>query len=160
MMTPKIITSNAILVIGLKDNLTFITNAQGTGDLARQFMPRLNQIKNRVSTQKLSIQIYHDFDYAKMTPNTTFEKWVGVEVSNFDTVPQNMATLIIKKGLYAVFNYKGKPDGFFKAWQYIHTTWLPESGYSLDDRPHFEKLPEDYHPSNPEVEEQIWVPII
>ena len=160
MMTPRIITSNAILIVGLKENLSFITNAQGTANLARQFMPKRNQILNRVGTQKFSIQVYNDFDLSKMSPDTVFEKWVGVEVLNFENVPKDMATLIIEKSQYAVFNYKGKPEGFPEAWQYIHSTWLPASGYKLNNRPHFEKLPENYHPSNPEVEEEIWVPVI
>ncbi|MBD3892070.1 GyrI-like domain-containing protein [Olleya marilimosa] len=159
-MTPKIINTKPIVIVGLKANLSFTTNGQGTAKLAKQFMPNRNHIVNRVGSEKFSIQIYDQFDYSKMSPNTLFEKWIGVEVSNAKALPSDMEVLTIPTGQYAVFNYKGKPDGFFKAWQYIHTTWLPKSGYNLDDRPHFEKLPEDYHPSNPEVEEEIWVPII
>ncbi|WP_397364793.1 GyrI-like domain-containing protein [Olleya sp. R77988] len=158
-MKPNIIKSKKILIVGLKDNLSFMTNAQGTGNLARQFMPKRNQILNRVGTEKFSIQVYDAFDLSQMTPSTVYEKWVGVEVSSFKTIPEGLETLTIKAGNYAVFNYKGKPEGFLEAWQYIHTKWLPNSEYKLDNRPHFEKLPDDYHPSNPEVEEEIWVPI-
>ncbi|WGD35391.1 GyrI-like domain-containing protein [Olleya sp. YS] len=158
-MTPKIIQSKAILIVGLKDNLTFMTNAQGTANLARQFMPRRHEVLNRVGTQKFSIQMYDEFNLKDMTPHTEYVKWVGVEVSSFETIPEGLETLTIKEGNYAVFNYKGKPEGFLEAWQFIHTNWLPNSEYVLDNRPHFEKLPEDYYPSNPITEEEIWVPI-
>ncbi len=158
-MKPKIVTSKAILIVGLKDSLTFMTNAQGTGNLARQFMPKRNQILNRVGAEKFSIQVYNQFEYNTMTPKTVYEKWVGVAVSNFEELPEGLETLTIKAGNYAVFNYKGKPEGFIESWQYIHANWLPNSEYQLDDRPHFEKLPEAYHPSNPITNEEIWVPI-
>ncbi len=159
MMKPRIINSEAILIVGLKADLTFLTNAKGTGDLARQFMPKRNQILNRVSTEKFSIQIYQDFNYNKMSPKTIYQKWVGIEVSSFENIPKGLEVLTIKAGKYAVFNYQGKPEGFLQAWQYVHTNWLPTSEYKLDNRPHFEKLPEDYHPLNTLVEEEIWVPI-
>jgi len=159
-MTPSIIQSKAILIVGLKDIMTFITNAQGTGALARQFMPKRHQILNKVSSEKFSIQIYNQFDYNKISPKTKYIKWIGVEVSSFFNVPEGLETLKIASGKYAVFNYKGKSEGFLSAWQFIHENWLPSSGFTLDDRPHFEKLPEDYHPTNLEVEEEIWVPIV
>ncbi|QXP60154.1 GyrI-like domain-containing protein [Olleya sp. HaHaR_3_96] len=159
-MTPRIIQSKSILIVGLKDVLTFMTNGQGTGALARRFMPKRHQILNQVSDQKFSIQIYDQFDYNKISPKTEYIKWVGVEVSGFLNVPEGLETLKMESGKYAVFNYKGKPEGFLSAWQFIHENWLPSSGFTLDDRPHFEKLPEDYHPTNLEVEEEIWVPIV
>lgn len=158
-MNPNIITTKPIVIVGLKANLSFITNGSGTAKLAKQFMPNRNQVLNRIGTEKFSIQVYDQFNYNKMSPNTLFEKWVGVEVSNADRLPGNMEVLTIPSGQYAVFNYKGKPENFLEAWQYIHTIWLPNSEFEIDDRPHFEKLPEDYHPSNPITEEEIWVPV-
>jgi len=158
-MIPKIITSKSIFIIGLKDQLSYTTNAQGTSNLARLFMPRVKEILNPVGKHKFSIQIYNKFNYNAITPNTLYEKWVGIEVYCFKGLPEGLQTLTIESGKYAIFNYKGKPEGFMKFWQNIHTNWLPNSEYELDDRPHFEKLPEDYHPTNPEVEEEIWVPI-
>ena len=158
-MTPKIITSQAILIVGLKADLTFMTNGPGTAKLAKQFMPKRNQILNRVGTDKFSIQIYNQFDLKTMSPNTVYQKWVGVAVTSFEAVPEGLETLVIDANKYAVFNFEGSPDGFLEAWQAIHTNWLPNSGYKLDDKPHFEILPEDYHPSNAFVKEEIWVPI-
>ncbi|MGK2861531.1 MAG: GyrI-like domain-containing protein [Chitinophagaceae bacterium] len=42
---------------------------------------------------------------------------------------------------------------------YIFNTWLPPSGYDLDNRPHFEILGEKYKNDDPLSEEEIWIPI-
>jgi AraC family transcriptional regulator len=59
-------------------------------------------------------------------------------------------------GLFAVFSHKGPDSSIF---QYIYTQWLPQSGYVLDNRPHFEKLPSGYIPGHPDSEEEIYIPI-
>ena len=64
----------------------------------------------------------------------------------------------IAGGLYAMFEYKGssKDNSIF---QYIYTSWLPNSTYVLDDRPHFEVLGKKYKNNDPNSEEEIWIPI-
>ena len=61
-------------------------------------------------------------------------------------------------GLYAVFFYKGSSSDT-KIFQYIFTNWLPDSGYTLDNRPHFEILGENYKNGDPGSEEEIWIPV-
>ncbi len=60
--------------------------------------------------------------------------------------------------VYAVFDYKGlnTDDSIFR---YIFGTWLPNSDYDLDDRPHFEVLGKKYRNNDPASEEEIWIPI-
>ncbi|WP_371811654.1 GyrI-like domain-containing protein [Flavobacterium sp. M31R6] len=38
-------------------------------------------------------------------------------------------------------------------------TWIPNSKYDLDHRPHFEILGAKYKKDDPNSEEEIWVPI-
>ena len=69
-----------------------------------------------------------------------------------------MESLTLPSGLYAVFHYKGlssDPSIF----QYIFATWLPQSDYILDDRPHFEVLGEKYKNDDPDSEEDIYIPV-
>lgn len=79
-------------------------------------------------------------------------------MTNFEQVPENMETFTLPGGLYAAFDYKGlnTDDSIF---QYIFGTWLPNSDYDLDDRPHFEVLGEQYRNNDPASEEEIWIPI-
>lgn len=73
--------------------------------------------------------------------------------------PEEMKILVIPAGKYVVFEYKGlsnNPEVF----QYIFGDWLPNSGYQLDNRPHYEVLGEKYKNNDPDSEEEIWIPII
>lgn len=158
-MKPKLVNSKDILIIGMRAQMSFHTINQETGQLARQFMPRRHEIQSRVGTHSFSIQNYDNFNFKTITSAKTFEKWVGVEVSDVSQVPENMEVLTIKAGHYLVFNYKGSAQDFPKFWQKLHAEWLPNSEFELDNRPHFEKLTEGYNPMNSENEEEVWVPI-
>ncbi|MFC4263016.1 GyrI-like domain-containing protein [Ferruginibacter yonginensis] len=80
-------------------------------------------------------------------------------VSAATELPDNMETMLLPSGNYAVFLYKGSVDGAAVAFRYIFETWLPTSGYQLADRPHFELLPPEYNPQSHLSEETIWIPI-
>jgi AraC family transcriptional regulator len=82
-----------------------------------------------------------------------------VEVSAFSDVPHEMETCSLQGGKYAVFTHHGPASAAPKTMQYIFGQWLPRSVYSLDNREHFEILPEGYSPVDPNASEEIWVPI-
>jgi len=159
-MKHRIINSPETYIVGMKATMSFSTISEDTGKLARQFMPRLREINNRVNNYTLSLQNYDDFDYHKVSPTMNFEKWVGVEVSNLDNIPEGMETLTINPGNYLVIDFKGSMQEFVKTWNYIHSQWLPNSEYKLDNRPNFEKLSPSYNPMNAVNEEEIWIPIV
>lgn len=157
-MTPKIITLSEKKLIGRRLTMTLLQNK--TFELWQSFMPMRHQIKNAVGTDKFSMQVYEkDFDFLQFTPQTLFEKWAAVEVPDFSDIPENMETYILKGGLYAVFNYKGKPENGTDFFNYIFRTWLPNSEFNLDTREHFEILGDKYLRDDDNSEEEIWVPI-
>ncbi|SHG66406.1 GyrI-like domain-containing protein [Winogradskyella jejuensis] len=153
------VETNNIYVVGLSAEANFQNISQVTPRLAKQFMPRLGEISNRKDNYTLSLQNYKHFDFSKFNPTETFEKWIGVEVLNLDDVPQGMQTLTINTGKYLIIDFKGSIPDFIKIWQYIHSTWLPNSEFKLDNRPHFERLPPSYSPMNEVNAEEIWIPI-
>ena len=104
------------------------------------------------------MQIYKPSHFEHFDPAMEFEKWAVVEVPDFDSIPDHFETFILSNGIYAVFDYKGS-SGDSSIFQYIFQTWLPASGYMLDDRPHFEILGEKYKNQHPDSEEEIWIPI-
>jgi AraC family transcriptional regulator len=55
--------------------------------------------------------------------------------------------------------HKGAASDGPKTFQYIFGTWLPDSEYLIDNRPHFEILGEKYKNEDPTSEEEIWIPI-
>ncbi len=128
--------------------------------LWKNFMPRRNEIKNKLNTDLISMQVYTQApDMSTYNPETKFERWAAVEVDDFAAVPDKMDTYVMKGGLYAVFLHKGGPATGFKTFEYIFNTWLPGSGYTLDDREHFELLGDRYKNDDPQGEEEIWIPI-
>ena len=104
------------------------------------------------------MQIYSPAHFQNFSPDTEFEKWAAVEVSNFDSVPADMETYTLSGGLYAVFIHKGSSTDT-RTFQYIFGTWLPTSDFVLDNRPHFELLGEKYKNNDPDSEEEIWIPV-
>jgi len=130
-----------------------------TGVLWRSFMPRLNEIQNNVGTDLYSMQIYSPLFFDNLDPNQEFEKWAAIEVWDFDSVPNEMETFTLTGGLYAVFLYRGAASAGAETFRYILGTWLPNSDYLLDDRPHFEILGKKYKNDDPHSEEEIWIPI-
>ena len=158
-MKPRLVKTENILMIGMRAQMSLQNINEETGKLARQFMPRRHNIKNRIGDHTFSLQNYNHFDFKSFNPSISFEKWVGVEVSNDSFIPERMELLTIPSGDYLVFNYKGSAQGFPQFWQQLHGQWLPNSKYQLDNRPHFEKLPEGYNPMDSESEEEVWVPV-
>ncbi len=128
-----------------------------TKELWQSFMPYRNQIKNRISDDLISMQIF-PFDMKMGDMFYDFEKWAVTEVNDFEEIIEGMETFQLVAGLYAVFYYKGLSSDK-SIYYYIFTEWLPQSDYELDNRPHFEVLGAKYKNNDPESEEEIWMPI-
>lgn len=130
-----------------------------TGELWRSFITAKNEINNIVGTDLYSVQTYSTDYFTEFNPAREFEKWATVEVNDFGTIPPGMDTLALPAGLYAVFIHRGAAATGAATFQYIFGTWLPQSVYKLDDRPHFEVLGEKYKNDSPGSEEEIWIPV-
>ena len=131
-----------------------------TAELWRSFMPQRKMVKNTVSSEFYSMQVYDkSLDFNDFNPQTEFTKCAMVETSAFEDIPEGMETRILKGGLYAVFIHKGMVKDFPKTAQYIFGQWLPNSEYELDQREHFELLGAKYIPNDANSEEEVWIPI-
>lgn len=156
MLQPTIEQLESKKLIGISLRMNLIANQ--TGKLWGSFRPRAAEIKNRNTTDFISMQVYNPSYFKEFNPNNEFEKWAVTEVSDYDSIPNGMERFDLEGGLYAVFLYQGssKDDSIF---QYIYSQWLPNSNYLLDDRPHFEVLGSNYKNNDPNSEEEIWIPI-
>ena len=115
---------------------------------------------NRVNSDLYAVDIYPVANfYEKFDPTKEYEKWATIEVSDFNTAPKDMEKLIIPKGLYAVFHYRGKPSEAHETFKFIYGVWLPNSAYVLDDRPYFALMGKKYKGEDPASEEEFWIPI-
>ena len=155
-MQPRIEKLSEKKLVGHSITMSLAENK--TGQLWGQFSPRIKEIQNRMSTDKISMQIYPPSYYEQFHPNKQFEKWATVEVADFENIPNGMKSFILEEGLYAVFYYKGSSTDH-SIYQYIFSQWIPHSNYDVDDRPHFEVLGLKYANNSPDSEEEIWIPI-
>jgi len=49
----------------------------------------------------------------------------------------------IEAAKYAMSRFELTTQDFSKAWEWLYTQWLPNSGYQLDDKPYYETYPEE-----------------
>ena len=130
-----------------------------THELWKSFMPSRREIKNNIGSDLYSVEVYEPLYFNNFNPEKEFDKWAVVEVTDFETVPEDMETLISPRGLYAVFLHKGAASKGPETYQYIFGTWLPASDFLLDNRPHFAVMGEKYKNDDPDSEEEVWIPV-
>lgn len=155
-MQPRIENLSEKKLIGKRLTMSLANNR--TGELWASFLPKRKNIFTHLTNDLISLQVYPPTHFSDFKLTNVFEKWATVEVSNFDSIPDDLEPLVLNGGLYAVFDYKGSSNDP-SIFQYIFGSWLPSSGYVLDDRPHFEILGEKYKNNDPTSEEEIWIPI-
>jgi AraC family transcriptional regulator len=154
-MEPRIEMLAEKKLVGTRVTMSLADNK--TRNLWQTFMPRRNEVRHVIAGGMISMQVYNG-PLRLGDLHQQFEKWAALEVLNFDDVPQNMDIYILSGGLYAVFHYKGLSTDN-SIFIYIFGTWLPNSKYVLDERPHFEILGDKYKNGDPDSEEEIWIPI-
>lgn len=155
-MTPRIETTAGKKLVGKRLTMSLANNR--TGELWKSFVPRCKEITNNVTNDLISMTVYKPSYFVEFKTTNEFEKWATVEVTDFEEIPADMETFMLTGGLYAVFEYKGSSNDS-SIFQYIFGTWLPNSKYTLDDRPHFEVLGDKYKNNDPTSEEEIWIPV-
>ena len=144
-------------LIGKTLRMSFTNNK--TVDLWSNFMPRRKEINN-VNSEFISLEVFDDVSFfSTFYPSKEFNKWACIEVKDYNNVPTEMQTLTIPESLYAVFLHKGPSSDGPLTYNYIFGTWLPDSEYILDNRPHFAVMGAKYKNNDPDSEEEIWIPV-
>jgi AraC family transcriptional regulator len=159
MTSPRIVDIKPKILIGSRVRCTL--KEDKTGFLWQQFMPKRKNIQHRINQDYISAQRFDGLlDLRTFTEETEFERWAAVEVSEIEGIPDGLEPLTIEGGKYAVFIHRGLLSDFQKTKSYIFDVWLPASGFTIDDRGHFEVMGEKYYgPTDANSEEEIWIPV-
>jgi AraC family transcriptional regulator len=156
-MEHSIDTIPAKKLVGMRIKMSLAANK--TFELWNGFMKRRSEIMDPTGKDLYSLQVYPPGYFDNFNPAMEFEKWALAEVTDFENVPEGMETFTLPSGLYAVFIHKGPASKGPQSFQYIFGTWIPNSEYVVDDRPHFEILGEKYKHDSEDSEEELWVPV-
>ncbi|MFS0490838.1 GyrI-like domain-containing protein [Leadbetterella byssophila] len=151
-MKPRIVEIEPLALVGISRKMTF--SDYRISELWLEFQQRKKAITRFVSKDLYSVVKYAEDHFEQFDPGKEFTRWAAILTD--DLVPEGFESLVIEGGLYAVFDYKGSDPSIFT---YIYQTWLPQSGFVLDNRHHFEVLGERYKNGSPDSEEEIWVPV-
>ena len=159
MLQPEIRTIASKQLVGMRMPFSLAKNSPA--ELWRQFMPRRKEVKQTVNAALISMEVYNGgLDLDTFNEDTVFEKWAVVEVSDIDNLPKGMESYRLTGGKYAVFTHKAIEMPIQELFEYIFSTWLPTTGFSLRGNVHLEVMGEKYYgPNHPETEEDIWIPI-
>ena len=144
-------------LVGISISMSIINNK--TSDLWFTFMPIKSQIPFPVSADLFSMQIYPKEYFQLFNPANYFVKWAATEVVEFGDIPEIFSKITIPEGMYAVFIHRGANTNT-DTFEYIFREWLPQSGYQLDNRPHFEILGDKYKNNDLNSEEEVWIPVL
>lgn len=153
MLQPRITELQPKTLAGKQVCMSLANNK--TGLLWQSFMQQRKQL-TAVNNLLYSLQLYGADYFTAFNPSKEFTKWALAEVIDTTALHEGLEHFHLPGGLYAVFDHKGSGTEIF---QRIFAEWLPQSGYTLDDRPHFELLGEKYKNNSDDSEEEIWIPV-
>lgn len=123
---PAIVLEREFHIIGLKKTVkpgdALIRN------LWYEFSQRKSEIENIITNEKvLGICEY----MPDITDESEFEYITGVEVTDYNYIPDGMITKTIPLSKYAVFTHRGTVEEMKRTYNMIYGIWLPLSGYEL-----------------------------
>jgi AraC family transcriptional regulator len=156
-MNPRIETLIDKKLVGISIEMSF--SKDKTFELWRAFMPRLKEVNNKIGSDLYSIEVYDSQFFNNFDLNHGFVKWAAIEVTDFNGIPDGLETFELSGGLYAVFTHHSPASNATETYQFVFEKWLPNSIYTLDDRPHFAVMGEKYKHEELTSEEEIWIPI-
>ncbi|WP_296385213.1 GyrI-like domain-containing protein [Winogradskyella sp.] len=151
-MKPKLIHISEKTVIGMKSSMHHGEFGNIVA-LWKRFMPNRKAIKNVANEEFIAMQNYTDFDNFEVS----FDVWACVEVASIETIPDTMEAFTILEGEYAVFLHKGMDAS--ATYQRVMNEWLPNSGYEIDNRSHFQVMGDKYKNGSSDSEEDFYVPV-
>ena len=156
MRDPRIIKVKPLKLRGIHIRMNLSHNQ--TRELWQRFMPEW-KLTGLPMSEFYSAEVYPKGYFSSFDPNKDFEKWAAVPETGLSPIPETWDRLEVPPGLYAVFPYKGRSSEVYKIYQYIFETWMPKSGYQVDERPHMAVMGEKYKNDDPESEEELWIPV-
>jgi AraC family transcriptional regulator len=148
---PRIEDAPLLLVAGLSRRYSRET-LSGIPSQWQQFAPYIGHISSQVGDAAYGICTSAD-------ESGNMSYLCGVQVSAFEDIPDEFATLRIPQHRYAVFTHEGHISTIQATWGAIFRTGLPELEAQLADAPDFEKCDRRFDPRSGNGIVEIWMPL-
>ena len=153
-MEARVVFKESFTVIGMEVETRMIEDR--IPQLWERFIPRLNEIKYRTSRH----DTYGISEYSDNYVEEFFSYWACTPVDHAEEVPEGMVVRTVPAAFYAVVTHKGKLESMGGVFDYIHTVWLPNSGYELDKKDGFEVYGERFlGADNDQSETDVYVAV-
>ena len=123
---PEIVKKDRQLLVGIEK--TVCVRTTNSVDLWKEFFLRENEI-NYVCENKNYYGVSEHIKITKLTEETPFTKFCGVNVDKIMDVPEGMKGKLIPSRKYAVFTHYGPYENINKSFYYIYCVWLPKTDF-------------------------------
>ncbi|WP_176060535.1 AraC family transcriptional regulator [Paraburkholderia sp. BCC1876] len=148
---PRFVDGEPLLVAGLGERYTCNTSTA----IPSQWQ-RFNAYGGKVPGQVSGVAygVGYNADEAG-----NFDYLCGVEVTDFSALPAEFSRVRIPAQRYAVFSHREHVSAIRRTMNTIWNQWLPASGHTPADAPHFERYDEKFDPISGMGGLEIWLPL-
>jgi len=156
---PRIVDIDKIFVAGIREEISTLHNT--LPGLWSRLLQIAAQMPVSLNTRGFGIcETDRNTTRRSQDGNVTFLELVGVEVDNFEGVPEVMVTKVIPGGRYAVFTHKGTVVALLKTYNYIWGSWILNTKERIDGREDFEVYDKRFlGGDNPDSQIDIYIPV-
>ncbi len=148
---PKIVSSAAMLFVGLSQRQSFASTQEIPGQWQR-FMASYEEIPNKVTPIPFGISTNMDED-------GNFEYMCAVQVSEASDRPKGLSKLSAPARRYALFQHLDHVSKITATYSAIWNDWLPAHDHRVADGPCLERHLETFDPRTGLGGVEIWIPI-
>ncbi|MFM0597078.1 MULTISPECIES: AraC family transcriptional regulator [Paraburkholderia] len=148
---PRFVDGEPLLVAGLGERYTCDTSTAIPSQWQR-FNAYVGKVPGQVGG--VAYGVGYNADEAG-----NFDYLCGVEVSDFSALPAEFSRVRIPAQRYAVFSHREHVSTIRRTMNTIWNQWLPASGHTPADAPHFERYDEKFDPISGMGGLEIWLPL-
>jgi AraC family transcriptional regulator len=134
----EILDFPGIRLAALEQTMSFRNNL--TPELWTRFSMICRRFPDCFSGVRYSVASYPPDFFSAFHQDRAFNKWAAAALTINVMPTAELSWLEIPAGRYAVFEYHGPAADAAPFFKVIFNEWLPQSGYRLDSRPHFERM--------------------
>ena len=148
---PRFAEHPAIVVAGLSQRYDQQTKHQ-IAALWQRFVPYMGNVPGQVG--RTSYGLCRNYG-----AGGSFDYLSAVQVAGSPSLPAELSTFEIPRGIYAVFSHTEHISTIGHTWMAIFSEWLPASGCTLEEEPNFEVYTDHFDPRSGTGLVEIWIPL-